>query len=141
MFSAGVIAVSVGTASASTPTKASWVRSANHICATELIRSHALPTPVADYLPEARHLDHLASIVSTATMRLSRLPRPPASQTAIRQWIALEWRGVKHIRQMAAAFRAHNLAAVKAIGAADKPRGVEADALALRLGAAVCAKS
>jgi hypothetical protein len=140
-FATCFAAVCVGTASSATPTTASWARGANRICASELTQVHAVPKPAADYLPEAQYLDRLASIVSRATTAVSSLPRPGASRAAISRWIALEWQGVKDVRQMAAAFRAHDLAGAQSIGVADKPRGAQADAIATRLGATICAQS
>jgi hypothetical protein len=137
-FATCAAAVCVGTASASTPTLASWARGANRICAAELTQVHGLPKPVADYLPEAQYLDRSASIVGAAT--LSTLPRPAASRSAISRWIALEWQGVRHVRQIAAAFRTHDLAAAQSIGSADKPRSARADAIAIHLGATICAQ-
>jgi hypothetical protein len=141
LFALCVTAVCVGAASASASTTPTWARSANRICATELTQVHALPRPVADFLPEAQYLERSASIVSAATTTLSTLPIPQASRLAISRWIALEWQGVKLVRQMAAAFRAHDLGTIQSIGSTDKQRSARADAIAIQLGATTCAKS
>jgi hypothetical protein len=137
----GMSAICAGPASASTQATTKWARDANRICAAELVQIHALPRPVADYLPEAQYLDRAASIVGAATTALAKLPPPSSSRAAIGRWIALEWQGVRLVRQMAAAFRAHDLASVQSVGSTVKQRGAQADAIAIRLGAAICAKS
>ena len=137
-----VAALTAGTASAAPPTKASWARGANAICRVELARVHALRQPAqGDVGGLVTYLDRAIAVANPYTARIARLPRPASERMTIAQWVGIQYRAVREIRQLQDALRLRDMNRVASLLTALTQQGKRSDALARRLGAGVCAQS
>ena len=130
------------TATAATPTKASWARSANLLCAAEIRALHAIPTPAqGDFPGTAAYFRRVITVGSPYHNRIAALPRPARERTAIADWVRLDLK-----------VKADALAAARAVDDGDRvataqwlskmlAAGHASDVIALRLGATICAQS
>ena len=134
--------VAASAAAAATPTKSSWAAGANRICRLELTRLHALPKPAqGDVTGTVAYLQRVVAITNPLTRQIAALPRPAAEATPIRQWLATQWSAAGMAGRLSDAVTAGDSAGVSLVVRQITALGVRADALARRLGAAVCAES
>ena len=138
-----LLAVACATAaSAATPTKASWARSANKLCGGEIRALHAIPTPSQNDLPgTAAYIRRVISVGSPYHSRIAALPRPARERAGIADWVRLDLKVRADALTAARAFDARDRVAASEWLAKMLADGHASDVIALRLGATICAQS
>jgi hypothetical protein len=103
---------------------------------------HAVPRPASgDIAGAAAYVHRIIEIGTPYTTKIAALPRPPAARTEIAAWLYHERRVEAFARTAAHALDVRDRTRAAAALNAMVAEGARADAVAVKLGANVCASS
>ena len=135
-----VIIGAVGSAGASTPTRASWAAAANKICgkANAFVRSLPTPTTQKVFIADARATIRISPGVDRA---LAAIPRPANERSKIQALIAASQLETSLLPQFLRAMTRNDQGSMRRLGGRLDRLDSRFNALARQLGARVCAEN